>query len=56
MLYSNFWLFSGTLAASMEKDVLLNTLVRTTTALTIIEGGVKVNTTFYNNEFISNFS
>jgi hypothetical protein len=42
MIYANLWLFSGLMSHYMEKDQLLNTIVRTTTALTIIDGGVKV--------------
>ncbi|KAF4532034.1 hypothetical protein B566_EDAN015013 [Ephemera danica] len=43
MVYANLWLFSGLMSKYMERDQLLNTIVRTTTALTIINGGEKSN-------------
>jgi carboxypeptidase PM20D1 len=36
------WLFSGLMAAVMENDPLQNAIVRTTTAITIFNGGIKV--------------
>lgn len=42
MLYSNFWLFTGLLTSKLESIQQLNAFIRTTTAMTIIKGGIKV--------------
>jgi len=36
------WLFSGLMSRVMEKEALSNALVRTTSAITIFHGGIKV--------------
>lgn len=43
MLYANFWLFTDLLTSKMERDQTMNSLLRTTTAMTIIKGGIKVS-------------
>ncbi|GAB6022286.1 hypothetical protein CHUAL_006412 [Chamberlinius hualienensis] len=43
MLFSNIWLFSPIISRFMAMDPLQNALVRTTTAVTMINGGVKSN-------------
>jgi carboxypeptidase PM20D1 len=40
---SNLWLFGPVVRSQMEKSPGLNSLLRTTTALTIVQGGVKEN-------------
>jgi hypothetical protein len=48
MLYSNFWLFTELLTSKMEPNQMMNSLIRTTTALTIINGGIKVMKIIFN--------
>jgi len=42
-LFNNLWLFDGLVAGLMAKDTLTQPLVRTTTALTVVQAGVKEN-------------
>jgi hypothetical protein len=36
------WLFSGLMAREMERVAITNAFVRTTTAITVFHGGIKV--------------
>lgn len=42
LLYNNLWLFSGLMAREIEHVPLTNAFVRTTTAITVFHGGIKV--------------
>jgi len=42
-LFDNLWLFDGLVAGQMAQDTLTQPLVRTTTALTVVQAGVKEN-------------
>lgn len=42
-LFANLWIFSGTLKRRMSKSQTTHALLRTTTATTMFNGGVKVN-------------
>lgn len=42
MLYTNLWLFSPLVARLLEADKLMNSFIRTTTAVTIFTSGIKV--------------
>lgn len=42
IMYSNLWLFSPLVARLLEKDKLMNSFIRTTTAVTIFSSGIKV--------------
>ncbi|MBN2147707.1 MAG: M20 family peptidase [Anaerolineales bacterium] len=43
MVFANLWLFSGALRRIMANSPQTNPLLRTTTAITMIEGGIKTN-------------
>jgi hypothetical protein len=43
------WLFSGLMAREMELVALTNAFVRTTTAITVFHGGIKVINFFHMN-------
>lgn len=43
LLYNNLWLFSGFMAREMEHTPIANSMVRTTTAITVFHGGIKEN-------------
>lgn len=43
ILYSNLWLFSPLVARLLEADKLMNSFIRTTTAVTIFQSGIKVS-------------
>ncbi|KAH9400302.1 PREDICTED: probable carboxypeptidase PM20D1 [Rhagoletis zephyria] len=43
ILYSNLWLFSPLVARLLEADKLMNSFIRTTTAVTIFQSGIKDN-------------
>jgi len=55
MLYANTWLFGGMLKKRLVKSNLLNASIRTTTAPTIIEAGVKDNVLPARAEAVVNF-
>lgn len=55
MLYANTWLFSGVLKKRLAKSKLLNASIRTTTAPTIINAGVKDNVLPAKAEAVFNF-
>ena len=42
-LFDNLWLFDGLVAGQMAQDTLTQPLVRTTTAITVVQAGVKEN-------------
>jgi len=42
ILYTNLWLFSPLVARLLEADKLMNSFIRTTTAVTIFTSGIKV--------------
>ena len=42
ILYTNLWLFSPIVAKLLENDKLMNSFIRTTTAVTIFTSGIKV--------------
>lgn len=42
ILYTNLWLFSPLVARILENDKLMNGFIRTTTAVTIFNSGIKV--------------
>ncbi|CAG0912841.1 unnamed protein product [Notodromas monacha] len=42
-VYSNMWLFSGIVASQMSEKRVTDAALRTTTAFTLINGGIKVN-------------
>lgn len=43
LVFSNLWLFSPIVSEVMSRNQLLNPIVRTTTAVTVINGGIKAN-------------
>jgi carboxypeptidase PM20D1 len=43
LMFSNTWLFGGAIRKRMSNSQLSNALIRTTTAVTVIQGGVKDN-------------
>ncbi|XP_063218982.1 N-fatty-acyl-amino acid synthase/hydrolase PM20D1.1-like isoform X2 [Bacillus rossius redtenbacheri] len=43
VLYSNLWLFSGLMAREMEHRPITNAIIRTTTAITMFNAGIKSN-------------
>nr|CAD7198242.1 unnamed protein product [Timema douglasi] len=43
ILYNNLWLFSGLMAREMEHRPITNAIVRTTSAITMFNGGIKSN-------------
>jgi len=55
MMFANTWLFGGMLKKQLVKSNLLNATIRTTTAPTIIEAGVKDNVLPARAEAIVNF-
>ena len=55
MLFANTWLFGGILKKRLAKSNLLNATIRTTTAPTIIEAGVKDNVLPARAEAVVNF-
>jgi carboxypeptidase PM20D1 len=55
MLFANTWLFGGLLKKQLTKSKLLNAMIRTTTAPTIIEAGVKDNVLPGKAEAVVNF-
>lgn len=55
MMYANTWLFGGILKKQLVKSKLLNATIRTTTAPTIIEAGVKDNVLPARAEAVVNF-
>lgn len=42
IMYTNLWLFSPLVAKLLENDKLMNSFIRTTTAVTIFTSGIKV--------------
>ena len=48
ILYTNLWLFSPLVAHLLEADKLMNSFIRTTTAVTIFTSGIKVTQTLNN--------
>jgi carboxypeptidase PM20D1 len=55
MLFANTWLFGGKLKKRLSKSKNLNAMIRTTTAPTIIKGGVKDNVLPDKAEAVVNF-
>jgi len=55
MLFANTWLFGGLLKKKLSESNMLNAIIRTTTAPTIIEGGSKDNVLPARAEAVVNF-
>ncbi len=55
MLFANTWLFGGVLKKQLAKSKLLNAMIRTTTAPTIVNAGVKDNVLPGKAEAVVNF-
>lgn len=55
LLYANTWLFGGLLKKNLAKSKIMNALMRTTTAPTVIKAGVKDNVLPNHAEAVMNF-